>query len=414
MHALTFEQAPPPSVPLRFFLTAPCFLLLAGIVLSIEADGVLASRWTAGALALTHLLTAGFMLQAMLGALFQLVPVVAGTSLWNAGHIATPVHLLTVVGAVALAIGFHHQSAMAYSVAVTCLVLAVGAFVPVALVALLRTTARGASVMALRLAIAGLLVTVILGATMALARAGIVETRWLQFSSTHVAFGLAVWGSVLLAGTAYLVVPMFQLTPAYPTWFSSSYGWAVVAAVGAGALLPHPAAWLPLILLVASFAAMTLDRQRRRRRAKSDQTLQLWHFAMWSVIAGCVTAALALFNVGGPAMAVASGVLWLFGGFVSAIVGMLYKIVPFVLWLYLQPRLDGVPPMARMLSARGVLWHWRVHVFSVGAAVIGVVWSPAGHVAGAAMVVATLLLGVQLIVVVRRAREALRGATQPS
>ena len=135
---------------------------------------------------------------------------------------------------------------------------------------------------------------------------------------------------------------------------------------------------------------------------------------MWSVIAGCVAAALALFLVGGPAMAVTSGVLWLFGGFVSAIVGMLYKIVPFIMWLYLQPRLDGVPAMTRMLSSRGIRWHWRVHVFSVGAAVIGAWWSPAGHVAGIAMVVGTLLLGAQLLIVVRRARKALRGAAQPS
>ena len=268
MHALSFEQAPPPSVPLRFLLTAPCFLLLAGIVLSLEAGDALASRWTPGALALTHLLTAGFMLQTMLGALFQLVPVVTGANLWNARRIAAPVHVLSVVGAIALVIGFHHQSAPAYIVAVICLGVSVGAFVFVALAVLLRTAARGPSVMAFRIAFAGLIATVIAGATLALARAGFVETHWLQLSATHVAFGLAVWGSVLLAGTAYLVVPMFQLTPAYPRWFSHGYGWAVVATVGAGALLPNRAAWLPLIFLVAAFAAMTLDRQRRRRRRR--------------------------------------------------------------------------------------------------------------------------------------------------
>lgn len=414
MHALTFDQAPPPSVPLRFFLTAPFFLLLAGIVLSFDAGSVLASRWTPGALAVTHLLTVGFMLQAMLGALFQLVPVAAGGNMWNAHRIAAPVHVLTVVGAIALVAGFHHQIALAYAAAVICFGLAFAVFVPVALAALLRTSARGASVMAFRIAIAGLLATVLAGAAMALARAGFVDMRWLQLSAIHVALGLGMWGGVLVAGTAYLVVPMFQLTPAYPAWFSRAYAWAVVAAVGVGALVPHPVGWLPLILLMASFAALTLDRQHRRRRAKSDQTLALWRFAMGSVIAGCVTATLALFNIGGPAMAMASGVLWLLGGFVSAIVGMLYKIVPFILWLYLQPRVDGVPPMTRMLSARAIRWHWRTHVFAVLAAVIGTVWAPAGHMAGMALIAAMVLLGGQLINVVRHARKALRIVNQPS
>jgi hypothetical protein len=63
---LSFEQAPPFSLPLRFFLTAPLFLLAAAglIVLAPEA---LASRWTPQALALTHALTLGFLAMVMLG-----------------------------------------------------------------------------------------------------------------------------------------------------------------------------------------------------------------------------------------------------------------------------------------------------------------------------------------------------------
>ena len=61
-------------MPLRFFLTAPLFLVLAGVLLVVDGAAVFASRWTPSALALTHLLTAGFMLQVMLGALFQLMP----------------------------------------------------------------------------------------------------------------------------------------------------------------------------------------------------------------------------------------------------------------------------------------------------------------------------------------------------
>jgi len=122
---------------------------------------------------------------------------------------------------------------------------------------------------------------------------------------------------------------------------------------------------------------------------------------------------LMIFNIGGNTLPFAVGVLAILGGFVSVISGMLYKIVPFILWLYLQPRVRGVPPMTRMLNEHWVLWHWRVHVVMIGAALLATVWWPAVYLAGSLMVVSAALLGGQLLRVVSRARTALRLA-QPS
>ena len=80
---LSFENAPPFAAPLRFFLTAPLFSLAAGLLLMAAGPDLLASRWTPGLLAATHLITVGFMLQVMLGALIQILPVVAGVNLGN-------------------------------------------------------------------------------------------------------------------------------------------------------------------------------------------------------------------------------------------------------------------------------------------------------------------------------------------
>ena len=71
--SLSFEQAPPISVPFRFFLTAPLFGVAAGLLLIWFGADALASRWNAPTLALTHLLTVGFMLEAMCGALLQIL-----------------------------------------------------------------------------------------------------------------------------------------------------------------------------------------------------------------------------------------------------------------------------------------------------------------------------------------------------
>ncbi len=413
MQALSFEQAPPPSVPLRFFLTAPLFLLLAGVLLLVDGEAVMASRWTPAALALTHLMTAGFMLQVMLGALFQLMPVAAGANLWRPSLLALPVHLLSAVGALLLVAAFHHQIDWAYQWGVAAIGSSVLVFFPAGMLALWRTPASSDSLIAFRFALAAFFLAVLAGGTMALARAGVIDTQWLRLSSGHVALAIAGWGCVLVAAVGYLVVPMFQLTPAYPKWFTRSFALAMIPALGLGMWALHPTAWLPLIGLIALFAGVTLDRQQRRRRAKLDATFRFWRFAMGCTLLACGGAALMVLNVGGNALPLAVGVLAILGGFVSVISGMLYKIVPFILWLYLQPRVKGVPPMTRMLNERWVLWHWRVHVAMVCACLMATLWWPAAYLAGSLLVASAALLGGQLIRVVSRARVALRLA-QPS
>jgi hypothetical protein len=64
---LSFDQAPPFPAPFRFFLTAPLFAMLAGLLMLWRGPDLFASRWTPSALAATHLITVGFMLQVMLG-----------------------------------------------------------------------------------------------------------------------------------------------------------------------------------------------------------------------------------------------------------------------------------------------------------------------------------------------------------
>src|SRR3546814_18024726 len=75
--ALSYERTPPLSGPLRFLLSAPIFLFLAGALLLWQGPLVLTSSWTPVTLAFTHLLTLGFLTMAMIGALLQILPVVS-------------------------------------------------------------------------------------------------------------------------------------------------------------------------------------------------------------------------------------------------------------------------------------------------------------------------------------------------
>ncbi len=192
-----------------------------------------------------------------------------------------------------------------------------------------------------------------------------LEWPLVQWTNVHLVWGFVAWAGVLLAAVGCVVVPMFQQTPNYPDWFVRGFSVSTLALV----LLWTGAQWvgwaggtvvfsMALVLVVGSFACITLRLQRVRKRPTFDAVQRLWQVAMLSVLAACVVWLLAHFSLwvnqwrGWPLL---FGVLLLFGSFMSVMVGMLYKIVPFLVWLHLQNRGAGVlmaPNTKKVLDAR--------------------------------------------------------------
>ena len=396
MHAnLSFEQAPPISVPYRFFLTAPWFGAAAGLLLLWSGEEAMASRWTPASLALTHLLAAGFMLQAMLGALLQFVPVAAGGNVWRPSRLAAFVHPLLVLALLLLVAGFLAGGEFLYRAAGGCFLAAIGGYVLVVGVALLRAPAKGGTILALRLAMAGLAVTATLGTVLAEGLSGDHGWPLLQWVDVHAAWGLAGWALLLLAGVSYYVVPMFQLTPAYPPRFALGLPGAmlVLLLLWSWQLDGTTPGWIGLVwfaglLLAASYAAMTLRLQNRRRRKLADATFWFFRGGMLSLLvlaASAVVLALVPSLGQHPRAPVWLGVLALVGVFVSVINGMLYKIAPFMNWLHMQ-RLGGLavmpPPMRDMVPERATRAQLLFHFAALGLLLLAVVWPPASRPAG--------------------------------
>jgi hypothetical protein len=94
---LSLDQAPPISAPVRFFLTAPLFAMVAAALILFFDPALLMSRFSLETIAVTHLFTIGFIAMVMLGALQQMLPVLAGVSLPKASLVATTSHILIKV-----------------------------------------------------------------------------------------------------------------------------------------------------------------------------------------------------------------------------------------------------------------------------------------------------------------------------
>jgi len=407
---LSFEQAPPIDVPFRFFLTAPLFGIAAGLLLFIVGGDMLASRWTPAALAGTHLLVAGYMLLAMCGALMQFVPVAAGGNIWRPRLVAGWTHPLLIVSAALLVAAFLTQRSALYLAAAHGFTLALGVFGIVASVALWRTPARGPTIGALRIALICLMVTLVLGVTLATGIARNIDWPLLSLADVHAAWGLGGWALILLAGVSYLVVPMFQLTPSYPAWLARSLPLLLIVMLLAWSTQYANTDRNESLLIFLGglgvsglFAAETLHLQQRRRRKVSDVTLLFFRTAMLSLLAVLLSAlvfAMLPESRFDPRAAIWLGMLAIVGVFISAINGMLYKIVPFLNWLHLQNLcgLQAVPPtMHQMIPAAAMRWQFRAHIAAFSL-LLTAVWVPdLARPAGLLFALSSAWLGWNLI-----------------
>jgi hypothetical protein len=221
---------------------------------------------------------------------------------------------------------------------------------------------------------------------LAVALDGSLALPLMQLTSIHLGWGFVGWSVVLLAAVAFVVVPMFQMTPAYPEWFAGRFSWTLLAAVlwsvadSAGWQWLSPWLAAAAVLAIAAFAALTLQLQSRSKRARFDATQHYWRLAMLSTLAAC---ALWLAASSWPSLGERSewpllcGVLALFGGFMSVMIGMLYKIVPFLVWSHLQNLGRGrvLPPnMNKVIAGHQLNRQMHAHFVALALLLAAVLW----------------------------------------
>jgi hypothetical protein len=411
---LSFEQAPPFSLPLRYFLTAPLFLLAAAGLIAWSPE-TLASRWTPQALALTHSLTLGFLAMSMLGALTQMLPVVAGSSLPAPRWVAWSSHISLILGTVALMTGFLSAAPAAFVIAIALLGGAFAVFLAAASFSLARAVAS-VTVSGMRLAVTSLGITLLLGVALALLRAGWwIPPAVQSVIAVHVAFGLLGWVLLLVIGVAYQVVPMFQITPPYPPQLSPWLAGTLFGLLLLHAAVPlFPPAITPIVdACLASgvllFALATLRLQAGRRRKLPDVTLDYWRLGMASLVA-CVAVWLAARLwpawADSDAYPLLLGMLFIGGFAVSVVSGMLYKIVPFLAWFHLQAQLQAragsIPTMKDMIAERRTRWQFRIYLAACALLVGSLLQPNLAWAAALALALSALLLWFNLFSAARR------------
>lgn len=355
--ALAYALSPAPGASLRFLLTAPWFALLAALLLLWSGDQAFVSRWSAPTLGATHLLTLGYLSMAMAGAMLQLIPVVTGTALAPARGSAAAAWSGLALGALLLSAALTLNATPLFLPAALLLAASFTLImVPIArALAMPATAAAMPMVRGMRVALGGLLVTVGLGAALSLHLGGRASLPVITLTNLHAAWGLVGWVAMLVVCVAYQVIPMFQSSKTYPALVTRWAVWLLAGLLAAwsAASMAWPdyasVAGMPVAAALAAFAGLTAWLLSKCKRKDSDATTMYWRLSLASLAAS----ALLYLLPAGELVALATGVMFVAGFAMGAVNGMLYKIVPFLLWYHMQQ--DPHASKANVLPIRTIL-----------------------------------------------------------
>ncbi len=337
---LSFEAAPPINVVLRFFLTGTLFAIIMGVTLFFNFK-TLSNIYDPITVTIVHLFTLGVVSNFLLGALFQMLPVIAGVSIANSQVVAMRVHYSLLLGIIFLLSAFLKGAWILYLLASFFLGFSFLYTAFVALKELLKIKHSPSSRGMMYTLFSFIFLIFFAFILIALKNGLALDFNFLEIRSLHFSFGVFGIFMLLIFSVSFQVIEMFYVTPPYPKKYAQYLASTLFAILLLFILFP----WLSklfytLIALIAfSHAFLTVKLLRAKKRAVSDVTIWLWYFAMANLIVfAFMLIATSLFTISTEAIA-------LFFSFflLGTIIAMVFKIVPFLVWFQLnrQGYFDG-------------------------------------------------------------------------
>lgn len=353
--------APPMVLPVEHFAAGLLFLVCGAFGLVWVAPQLAGGFYLMPQVAgVTHLFTLGWLTTSIMGALYQLLPVVLSQPIRSVrlAHLTFALYAsglaAFVVGLLLPASGVMLAGATVFATGVVLFLVNAGRTLAVA-------PQRGVTWWALALALAFLFLTLVFGVTLAAnLRWGFLGGGRLDALGTHLHVALAGWVLLVVIGVGQRLLPMFLLTHGV----SDRLGRLAVVLVGSGAgalaLLHHAppliSRWLPLALIAAGLASFLVQARQffaRRVRPRLDAGMRLAAAGLVLLGVGLVLAPVVIAGIASARLAVAY-VLALVLGLSLFVAGHYYKIVPFLVWYHRFGPLAGRQPVPRVNELYGV------------------------------------------------------------
>lgn len=368
----------PLSIPLRFFLPAILFQIVAWALIAVDPDQ--ATTFVGGpgpTLAAVHALTLGVLVMVAIGASLQILPVVTGRdllALW-------PCRLtfwLYVPGTLILVAGFHSVD-LATMTGGALLVTGGLALYTLVTADVLRRT-KGFRLLVAYNAAALLALVALAGLGLALAldfEHGFLMDH-LGVAIVHMILGVFGFMGLLAMGYSLILVPMFALAQAP----SERLGWtvlilavaaivvAVIGALWAGSVALILAAVLGLLAagLHIGVLVQVLRRGMRKRLGLSFILVRAAWGALAFTLLLSVAAAAGVLGDPGPAL---FGFIALFGWLLTFLTGILQRIIPFLAALHAGKEGRTPPRLSELTVETPLRIHAGCHLAAVALISVG-------------------------------------------
>ena len=347
-----------PSLPLSYLVAAAAAFALACAGVPALAGELAGHYYHPRLVALTHTVALGWITLSIMGASYQLIPIVLERPIWSE-CLARWQFWFMVVGIAGMVAHFYIGRWPGLLMAAVMVGAGTGMHLVNAALTLGRVKRWSFTARLIVMSYTGLGLTVVFGLLLSADRI----FKFLPgdfFPTLHAHFHLALlgWVAPMVMGVAARVYPMFMLAPEPSGWPERVQFWGLalgVPVVVAG-LLGAPALVAPGAVAVAAAAAAHLTwvsrMARNRKRPALDWGLRfVLTGSAFLIAAGAMGLGLAFDVFSGPRAAFAYAVLAL-GGWVSlTIVGMMLKIVPFLVWYRVYSPQAGrapVPTLAQL------------------------------------------------------------------
>jgi len=355
-------------------MAVPLGVLLAGCILLFTGAETLSSPWHPQTIALAHVGTIGVLLIGMFGALYQMIPVVAGTPVPGI-RLAYGVLVLLLIGLAGFAWRMFGgpdfvMTLASYSLGIALL----GFLLPVGW-SLVNAATRNETTFGMRIAVIALAAIAIMGLIMAqgYASSGFGQSR-LLWTQVHLTLALLGWVGGLIMSVSWQVVPMFYLAEATATASKR----ILLAALVTGLVLPFvafvagddhdfflsaaqwaAAASIPAALTIwVAHPVLTLHGLAKRKRRRSDASLLFWRTGLVAALV-LLPMAVVAFTFVDARWQILFGWFAIWGWAGMILHGMLTRIVPFLVWFHrVAPQIGQI----KVVSVRGLLSQQRIKI----------------------------------------------------
>ena len=384
---LSLEQAPPISVVLKFFITASIFGTLLGVYLFGNSTNILSFDNHTIYLTTIHILALGVMASFMFGALFQMLPVIAGVVIKVPKTKSMVAHIALVVGLILQLTAFITSNSALYLISATVLGYGLLHATTLMLKEIVKIKDHSNSSLGILFALGSFTIAILFGVYLLLTLGGYVEgTFFIPIREAHYSFAIFGWITLLVISISFQVVEMFYVTPKFPPLLSRHLSVTIFILLISKTIilfmeLNSTILNIAIALLFIIYASITIYQLYKRRRPTSDATVWFWRLGMGLLIVSSII--VIAFNIVHLDERIEALSYFTFIGFVLSIVfAMVYKIVPFLVWFHLSNQgYMEAPMMFDVIHPKKAKIHFWIHISMLTTWILSLLYEPISIVA---------------------------------